>query len=146
MVPAHFVLLDAFPLTPNGKIDRKVFPKPGRGHRDDDNNFVAPQNATEQKLADIWCTALRIERVGIHDNFFEAGGHSLLMAQIQNQLRKQFNEDISIKALFEAATIAEQATLVVQQKTADLENDLLMGLMSDLEMLSEEEIDAQLNE
>jgi hypothetical protein len=81
MVPSAFVALDAFPLTPNGKVDRKALPAPqfaAARSRD----FVAPRDPVEELLASIWQELLGIERVGIHDDFFELGGHSLLATRV----------------------------------------------------------------
>ncbi len=81
MVPAVFVLLDALPLMPNGKIDRRALPAPDRSRPELDKAFVAPRTPTEELLAEIWAQLLDIERVGVHDNFFDLGGHSLLATQ-----------------------------------------------------------------
>ena len=76
MVPSAFVFLDALPITPNGKLDRKALPEP-QSRQVLDADFIAPRSPLEKQLAEIWSNVLRIDRVGIHDNFFEIGGHSL---------------------------------------------------------------------
>ena len=78
MIPAAFVFLDVFPLTPNGKIDRNALPPPDQSKRDSGVDFVTPRTLIEETLAEIWSEVLKVERVGIHDNFFDLGGHSLL--------------------------------------------------------------------
>ena len=87
MVPSAFVLLEAFPLTPNGKLDRKALPAPD-GTAMATREYEAPQGEIEQALASIWQTLLNVERVGRHDHFFELGGHSLLAVQLMSRVRE----------------------------------------------------------
>jgi amino acid adenylation domain-containing protein len=108
MVPSNFVLMDALPLTANGKVDRKALPKPDVA-KSIAENYVAPRTEIERDMAAIWATILKIERVGIHDNFFELGGHSLLAAQLLSRIRQQFAVEIQLRLLFEASTVAELA-------------------------------------
>ena len=82
MVPSAFVLLEGFPTTPNGKVDRRALPAPGNIRPSLAAGFTAPRNSTERKLAEIWAGVLKVEQVGIHDNFFELGGDSILSLQI----------------------------------------------------------------
>jgi len=82
MVPSAFVHMEAFPLSPNGKVDRRALPVPEVTGIESDEPYVAPRNQTENVLAHIWSEVLGIKRVGIHDNFFELGGHSLLTLQV----------------------------------------------------------------
>ncbi|WP_369064554.1 non-ribosomal peptide synthetase [Burkholderia gladioli] len=111
MVPAAFVVLDALPLTRNGKVDRRALPEP------DDEAFVqaqyeAPQGETEQTIAALWAELLGVERVGRHDNFFALGGHSLLATRMLARLRESFGHDVSIRTLFEAPTVSQLAPRV----------------------------------
>ncbi|HZR97744.1 MAG TPA: amino acid adenylation domain-containing protein [Chloroflexota bacterium] len=107
MVPAAFVVVPAFPLTPNGKIDRRALPAPEyRGQAD---AFVAPRNATEEQIAAAWREVLGIAEIGIHDNFFDLGGHSLLATQLVGRLQGLFNVELPVYRVFEAQTIAAQA-------------------------------------
>ncbi|MFZ5603862.1 MAG: amino acid adenylation domain-containing protein [Pseudomonadota bacterium] len=106
MVPAHILVLERWPLTPNGKVDRNALPSPtdtGRGP------YVAPRNETEEKLAAIWSEVLGVDRIGVHDSFFDLGGHSLLAARAVSKFRHTFNVDIPLRALFELHTIADIA-------------------------------------
>jgi len=102
MVPAAIISVAVWPLTPNGKIDRKALPQPSVGSVAE---FVAPRNDSEQKIADIWCQVLKISEVSVTANFFESGGHSLLATQVVSRIRKEFNVELSVRALFEAPTI-----------------------------------------
>ncbi|HVB29717.1 MAG TPA: amino acid adenylation domain-containing protein [Terriglobia bacterium] len=106
MVPSVFVLLDALPLLPNGKIDRRALPAPDRSRPELDKAFVAPRTPTEELLAEIWAQVLDIERVGIYDNFFDLGGHSLLATQLVSRMREAFQVEILLRRLFEVPTVA----------------------------------------
>ena len=88
MVPAHYVLLEQFPLTPNGKTDRKALPAPDYGRREDHKPYLAPRTPTEQTLADIWADILGAARVSVDDNFFELGGDSILTIQVIARCRQ----------------------------------------------------------
>ena len=110
MVPAHFVLLPQFPLTPNGKVDRKALPLPSRQESHD--HYLAPRTASEKTLARIWAEVLKLERVGVHDNFFHLGGHSLLAMRALAQIKQHFGEAISLHTLFEAPTLEQLAQMV----------------------------------
>jgi acyl carrier protein len=112
MVPTTYVRLDEFPLTPNGKLDRDALPTPDVAGTDSENPYAAPRNSTEEILADIWADVLKIDRVGVHDNFFDLGGHSLLATQILSRIRKTFQAKIALRDFFASPSIAELACLV----------------------------------
>ncbi|MBE9115230.1 amino acid adenylation domain-containing protein [Lusitaniella coriacea LEGE 07157] len=103
MVPFAFVLLDAFPLTPNGKLDRNALPPVERTARTD---FVTPRTPTETKVAAIWAEILELECAGIEDNFFALGGHSLLATLAISRLREVFSVELSFNEFFEFPTVA----------------------------------------
>jgi len=107
MVPALFMHLDALPLSPNGKLDRKALPEPDAIQ---ERPYEAPQGETETLLAAIWAELLSVERVGRHDNFFELGGHSLLAVTLTSRLREQGLE-ADVRALFEQPTLAGYAAI-----------------------------------
>ena len=116
MVPNAWVVLDAWPLTPNGKVDRKALPAP-EGSRDTlENAYIAPRTPEEEKLAAIWQKLLGVEQVGIHDNFFDLGGHSLLATQLMARIRNKFNAEVPLQALFTEPTIAELTTFIAEAK------------------------------
>ncbi|HMK90598.1 MAG TPA: amino acid adenylation domain-containing protein, partial [Methylocystis sp.] len=104
MVPAAFVILDSMPLTPNGKIDRKALPAPDAGSQSA-QAFVAPHDAVEERLCEIWAEVLGVARVGAEDNFFELGGHSLLAVQAMSRIARAFDREPPLRALFEHPTI-----------------------------------------
>jgi amino acid adenylation domain-containing protein len=110
MVPSAFVVLEALPLLPNGKLDRKALPVPEK--RLEIAGYVPPRTPIEEVLASIWCEVLRVDRVGIHDNFFELGGHSLLAMQVMARIRDSFALELPLRALFEEdATVHSLAKL-----------------------------------
>ncbi|MFZ4704330.1 MAG: non-ribosomal peptide synthetase, partial [Candidatus Methylumidiphilus sp.] len=109
MIPSAFVFLDALPLTPNGKLDRKALPKPK--FDSSSNEYVAPRDETESKLVGIWEKILGV-RVGIHDNFFSLGGHSLLVVAMINEVREKFKTEFSISSFFQTSTVAELAKTI----------------------------------
>src|SRR5262249_6112458 len=106
MVPATFVMLEALPLTANGKIDRLALPEP-EGRRSDEEAYVAPRTAVEEILAGIWAEVLKVDQIGVYDNFFDLGGHSLLATQVVSRIRQAFQTDLPLRALFEAPNVAE---------------------------------------
>jgi acyl-coenzyme A synthetase/AMP-(fatty) acid ligase/acyl carrier protein len=112
MVPSAFVFLDALPLAPNGKVDRRALPDPGQSRPELDMSLVLPRTPVEQELAKIWAGVLDKECVGIHDNFFDLGGDSLLAVKIISRVRDLWNVDLPLKMLFEKPTIAELAEAI----------------------------------
>ncbi|KMY31906.1 AMP-binding protein [Lysinibacillus xylanilyticus] len=105
MIPSYFVQMGKMPLTPNGKLDRKALPEPNLEEMT--NEYEAPRNEVEEILAKIWCEVLKIDKVGINDNFFEIGGHSLKATVLKSKIHKAFNKDILLKELFRLPTIKE---------------------------------------
>ena len=118
MVPSAFVTLDALPLSPNGKIDRKALPEPAPGLLDPAAEYVAPRDPLEETLARVWADVLELERVGIHDNFFDLGGHSLQSVQLVSRLTAALGRPVPVKTVFQAPTIAAMAE-VLERETAD---------------------------
>jgi amino acid adenylation domain-containing protein len=112
MVPTAFVLLDTFPLTPNGKIDRRALPVPDLQSQ---GEYIAPRNPIEEKMAQIWAEVLKLERVSIEDNFFELGGHSLLATQVISRLQETFEIVVPLRYLFESPTIAQLSGVILKE-------------------------------
>ncbi|RON67089.1 non-ribosomal peptide synthetase [Pseudomonas fluorescens] len=116
MVPGAFVLLDALPLTPNDKVDRKALPEPGVDALIS-RPYVAPQGETETTMARVWAEVLGVEQVGRHDNFFELGGHSLLAVRLVNQLQRA-GLQVSLAELFQHPSVESAAALLGQGESA----------------------------
>jgi hypothetical protein len=106
MVPSAFVLLDALPLTSNGKVNRKALPAPDTLRHGLEEELDPPRTSSEETLVGIWTDILQVERIGIYDNFFQLGGHSLLATQVMSRARHAFQTDMPLRVLFEAPTIA----------------------------------------
>ncbi len=111
MVPAAFVVLDALPRTGSGKVDRRALPAPEAPGAPAES-YVAPETEAERRLAGIWAEVLRVERVGIRDDFFVLGGHSLLATQVVARVRQAFGAELPLRAIFERPTVAELAVLL----------------------------------
>jgi amino acid adenylation domain-containing protein len=112
MVPAAFVVLDAFPLSQAGKADRRALPAPRWDRSDLDTSFLAPTTSVERVISQIWASVLGLPRVGVHDNFFELGGHSLLATQIITRLREVFQLELPIRLVFEHPTVAGMSAMI----------------------------------
>jgi amino acid adenylation domain-containing protein len=118
MVPSRFVLLDALPLSPNGKLDRRALPSPEAGITLDNTATIEPATNFERQLADIWRQVLKISRISMNDNFFELGGHSLLATQVVARIREQFAVELSPRVLFEFPTL-QQMTEAISEAMLD---------------------------
>ncbi|MHC5759315.1 non-ribosomal peptide synthase/polyketide synthase [Nostoc sp.] len=120
MIPSAIVILESFPLTPNGKVDRLALPKP-----DLDTTllekYIAPRTPIEEMLTLLWAQVLKVEQVGIYDNFFELGGHSLLATQLVSRIRTSLKVELPLRELFARATVAELAQSVEQLQQQDIE-------------------------
>ena len=116
MVPSAFVKMDTMPLMPNGKIDRRALPTPNKLRPESDKPFVEPRTAVEEELAKIWLEVLGLDRVGIHDSFFDLGGDSLLATQILSRIRNALDVDLPLNTLFDKAEIAELAQAINDAK------------------------------
>ncbi|TMC17286.1 MAG: methyltransferase domain-containing protein, partial [Chloroflexi bacterium] len=109
MIPAHLVILESLPRTPNGKVHRQALPAPDRTLMSRSGTFVAAQTRLQEQLVAIWAELLHLSQIGIHDNFFEIGGHSLLATQLVSRLRQILEVELPLRSLFEAPTVASLA-------------------------------------
>jgi amino acid adenylation domain-containing protein len=146
MVPSAYVFLESLPLTSNGKLDLKALPAPDPIRPDVGERFVAPRTPVEETLASIWAKVLGFERVGVHDNFFDLGGHSLLGAQAMSRAREALQVDLPLRILFEAPTVAELALRVECSILQTGELEQLERSLAEVESLSEADVEQQLKE
>ena len=137
-IPTAFIFLDAFPLA-NGKLDRKSLPQPDHIRPHLKNPYVAPRSLVEGKLTDVWTQVLGLNRVGIHDDFFDLGGHSLAATRVVSQVVKQFQVDVPLRSLFESPTIAAMAVVITEHQGRKLENVEIENILKELDSMSEEE-------
>ncbi len=114
MVPAFFVMLEALPLNSSGKVDRRALPAPDGTRPELAQEFVAPRTPTEQALAALWEESLSLDRVGLHDDFFALGGHSLRALQVMARIRQRFQVDVPLRSFFSQPTLAGLADLLSQ--------------------------------
>ena len=121
MVPSDFVVLEAVPLLPNGKVDRHALPAPGMFGESSSDDFVAPRTPTEEKLAAIWAAVLGLERAGINSNFFELGGHSLKATQVVSRIHRDLGVEIALREMFSRPTISELASEVDARRRTGFE-------------------------
>jgi acyl carrier protein len=133
MIPSAFVLVDAMPYTENGKLDRNALPEPTLANTIRDDAFEAPTNPLEEKLAQIVCELLYTDRVGISDNFFLLGGHSLMGAQLVDRVNREFEVELTLRSVFDYPTVSGLAL--------EIED----ALMARVESMSEEEAQRLLN-
>ncbi|MFN6513541.1 MAG: non-ribosomal peptide synthetase [Nostoc sp. CreGUA01] len=122
MLPSAFVMLENLPLAPSGKLDRKTLPKPDNLRPVLETAYVLPRNEMEQTIVDIWQKILKVEKVGIQDNFFDLGGHSLNVLQVYSKLRELFKPDLAITDLFKYPTISSISRYLNQEEDDSFEN------------------------
>ena len=127
MIPSEIIVLDEFPLTPNGKVDRKALPAPD-GSGLSRKAYEAPEGELEQSLADIWQDVLKIKKVGRHDNFFDLGGHSLLAAQLINEIKKRLGINIQILDVFQEPFLNELSKKLIDKQLKEYTDiDILLA-------------------
>ncbi|MFL6284238.1 MAG: AMP-binding enzyme, partial [Pyrinomonadaceae bacterium] len=144
MVPSAFVMLEALPLSANGKVDRKALPAPDSSLVSD--IYVAPRDEVEEMIAEVWAEVLRVERVGVEDNFFESGGHSLLAMQVVSHLRQLMGCELPLRLMFEEPTVAGLAAALARDPEARASALRAAQMLARLSSLSEEEVESMLSE
>ncbi|WP_443256010.1 phosphopantetheine-binding protein [Xenorhabdus sp. IM139775] len=127
MLPSAFVMLAAFPLSPNGKLDRKALPAPDHAAMST-REYAAPEGETEAQLATIWQTLLGLDRVSRYDNFFELGGHSLLVLQLQAQIKHTFDVELSLHQLFSHPTLCQLEECIIDSLLLQFDAESLQDI------------------
>ena len=139
MIPSAVVLLDKLPVIGVGKVDRSALPVPDKGRPDLDVPYVAPGTPVEEELSRIWAEVLSLDEVGIHDNFFDLGGHSLSANRVVSRVFEQYRLEIPLQSLFRSPTIAEMAALISQFQGKMLNEMQLAAILEELASLSDAE-------
>ncbi|MTJ10024.1 MULTISPECIES: non-ribosomal peptide synthetase [unclassified Anabaena] len=140
MIPTAFIPLEKLPLTSNGKVNKKILPAPEQLNSEVKESFIAPRNSLEEQLANIWAEVLRIDKVGIYNNFFSLGGHSLLVTQLISRMRDDIGVELVIQDVFNYPTVADLAVIVTQKLAQDIDEDILARSLAELEELSNADI------
>jgi acyl carrier protein len=131
---------------PNGKVDRKVLPIPDKNHLSLTQNYVAPRTAIEEVLAEIWAEILEVERVGIEDDFFVLGGHSLKAIQLISKIRQTLEIEVSVRQLFNHSTISQLTQVMIELVGNEgLLNEIAVTVQ-EISQLSPEEVQALLSQ
>ena len=137
-IPSTFLFLDSLPQT-NGKLDRRSLPRPERVRPNLGNSYVSPTNATERRLVAAWEKVLDIRPIGIHDNFFDLGGHSLAAMRVVSQVIRTFQLELPLQSLFQSPTIAGMAAVIMEHQGKPLGKEDLERMLGEIEALSDEE-------
>jgi hypothetical protein len=146
MIPSVFVFLDQLPVTAMGKVDRLALPLPDRSRPRLDVPFVAPRDSVELRLAPIWAEVLGLSQVGVFDNFFHLGGHSLAAMRVVSRVVQTFQLELPIKALFDSPTISEMASIITASSTKRASDAELERMLNEIEVMTEEEARKRLAE
>ena len=144
MIPSAFVLLDALPHTPNGKIDRNALPAPGQTRPKLQVAFLPAATPTEQTLVQIWADVLKLDQVGVDDNFFDLGGNSLLASQVISRVIKTFTIELPMALLFDSPTVAKMAAVIDDHQGKFLGEQELANILDELESLPDEKANSLL--
>ena len=144
MVPGSFVLLQSFPLTSTGKIDRKALAAMDSSKPEHEHEFIAPRTALEQVLAGIFSNVLGMDRVGLLDNFFELGGHSLMATQVASRVRESLGIDLPLRRIFEKPTIDALAAAILSDAPDRLRIERVAELLLYFSQVSDEQAEALL--
>ena len=146
MIPSTIIMLDALPLTSNGRIDRSALPEPGRLRPDLDIPYAAPRTESESRLTSIWGEVLSLDQIGTRDNFFELGGHSLGASRLISRVIRDFKLDLPLRALFDSPTIAQMAEVIDQHKEKQIDNEAMNRLLVEIESMSEAEAEGLMDD
>lgn len=146
MIPSHVIILESFPHTLTGKVDRRALPVPVSLRPELDTLFEAPSSETERKLAEIWEEVLDVRPVGIHDKFFDLGGHSLSATRVVSRILEQYRFEMPLQSLFQSPTIAEMAAVIAEHQGKMLDERQLATILDELASLSDTEAERLVSE
>jgi amino acid adenylation domain-containing protein len=144
MLPAWFVRVERMPMTPNSKVDRRALAAVEVKGSEDRTDYVAPRTPVEEILVEIFAEVLKLDRVGIYDNFFEIGGHSLLATRVISRVKSTFDVGIEVRSIFEEATVAKLAEVLIAQEPKPGQVEKIALILKKLNNMTEEDVDAEL--
>ena len=139
MIPSVFEFFRAFPLMPTGKVDRHALPRPKRSRPSLNIPYLTPRSPVEVELERIWAEVLSLDHVGIHDNFFYLGGHSLIAFQLISRVIQAFQLELPVRALLDTPTVAEMAVVIAQNQAKAASEAQLSQMLREVEAMTEEE-------
>lgn len=145
LIPSGLMQLDVMPLTPNGKIHRKGLPAVGQVNAGE-RISEPPRNRVEEALSWMWAETLGVEEVGIHDDFFEIGGHSILASRLVSHMRETFQIELSMRTFFDAPTVAKLAETIIRDEQQAMKVERIAELLMEVINYSDEEVEAKLGE
>ena len=140
MIPSAFVPLDSLPLTIHGKVDRNALPAPEATRPHVTQPLELPRTPVEQELAKIWCTLLGVDQVGIHDDFFDLGGHSLLLTQLANRIFDTFQISLPLRTLFDLSTIEQMTLALLERQVETIDETTIDAMLQKLDHLSPNQV------
>jgi len=146
MIPAVFIMLEAFPRTATGKVDRRALPVPDNSRPQLNTTYVAPRTPVEKDLTRIWAEVLSLDQVGIHDNFFDLGGHSLTASRVVYRVIQAFQLELPVRLLFDSPTVAAMALVIAANRAKLATQDELERMLSEVEAMSDEEAQRRVDE
>ena len=146
MIPAHFITMEKLPLTANGKLDRRALPAPEQSRPKLEAAYEPPRNATEEVVVGVWAEVLKVERIGVNDNFFDLGGHSLSATGVIFRLREALRIDLPLRALFESPTPRGLADALARASGDREVLEEIARTNLELEQLSDDEVKALIEE
>jgi amino acid adenylation domain-containing protein len=137
MVPSAFVEMDALPQTPSGKIDRNALPEPSSRRPHLDAEYLAPRTPVEEFLAKVWGEVLGIDQVGVHDDFRDLGGNSLMAGQVISRMLQEFQIELPMRSLMDAPTVADMALLITENRARKASPEDLENMLQELENMQD---------
>jgi acyl carrier protein len=144
MIPSAFVFLPALPLTANGKVNRRALPAPTQEASGMYAQYTGPETSLQEVISGIWEDLLGVERVGIHDNFFDLGGHSLLIAQMLARIQEAFQVELPLRRVFEDPTISGVGEILLETSDDRARVEQTADLLVRLSQLSDDEVEIML--
>ena len=145
MVPSTFMFADSLPVT-NGKLDRKALPEPDGGRPELSTAYAAPTNEIETALVSIWEKILDVRPIGINDNFFDLGGHSLSATRVVSRIFTRYQFEMPLQSLFQSPTIVEMAAVIAEYQEKPLDKSRLSAIVDELASMSEAEAERLVSE